>query len=432
MLSFVGCDKTDSPSSTIDTSSDIGSSNSSTDLESTPSSENESSSNVNSDYMNNLGALKPMDPDFSQDDSAHQDTPSRYDPNYNSNHISGNYNSSENSSSSNSKPNNYQGDNDYNDYQSPEDNSGSSDGQNSNSNIQHSSYIPSNYNYVWGDEFEGTSLNKNLWSDQYTKMTGRNVLSCESSPKTISVKDGALLLRAYKDKSGVYHVPTSVHTQGTMNYKYGYMEMRAKLSLEVGSFASFWTRSIGDNPKLALTSTDLKQFGEVDMFEVFQYGGKQYIGGNILKNSDISELNWYATPMPWTQKHIVPDEDYHIYGYEWTPTEIKLYFDGEVYARFDMSKSWTGDSTEGMGLPGWNRDVSNFKDKTGTGMECFNDPQYLILNHHLHIAVDDGNGGTTGFLASTSVTENKDFENADYLIDYIRLYQQDGQELYTK
>ena len=263
-------------------------------------------------------------------------------------------------------------------------------------------------------------------------MTGRDILLVESTPRTISVKNGSLVLTAYKDAYGRYHVPTSVHTQSTMNYRYGYVEMRAKLSLELGSFASFWTRSIGDNPSASLATTNLKQFGEVDMFEVFQYNGKQYFGGNILKNSGISELNWYATPMPWTQKHVVPDEDYHIYGYEWTPTEIKLYFDGVPYARFDMTESWTGDSTEGKGLPGWNLNVSGYKDTTGTGMECFNDPQYLIFNHHLHIAVDDGNGNTVGFLASDSVTNNEDFEKADYVIDYVRLYQKNGQDLYTK
>ena len=281
------------------------------------------------------------------------------------------------------------------------------------------------YKFVWGDEFDGGILDTNKWSTKASKMSGRNILIVEDTPDTIKVKDGALILTAYKDENGVYHVPNSVHTKTTMNYKFGYAEIKAKLPLEVGCFASFWTRGVSDNPSLSLAPANLDHFAEVDMFEVFQNGEKQCIGGNILKNfPGHSEKDWYATPMDWTQQVVLPDEDYHIYGYEWTPDEINLYFDGEIYAHFDMSESWTGSSTEGKGLPGWNKDTERFRDKSGTGMECFDEAQYLIFNHHLH--------HKDGFLASTSVTENKDYKSADYVIDYCRIFQLQGQELYTK
>lgn len=286
------------------------------------------------------------------------------------------------------------------------------------------------YQYVWGDEFYGNSLNKNYWSDTSTKMTGAGVITVESTPETISVGNGALKLTAYKDAKGKYHVPTSVHTQPTMNFRFGYVEMRAKLSLELGSFASFWTRSISDNPKAAVApSMELDHFFEVDMFEVFQRLGDQRIGGNILINSNIKSKNWYPTAMPSTQQLVIPDEEYHLFGYEWTPTEIKLYFDNKMYARFDMSKPWTGKTTAGKGIDGWSKQLR--EDKTETNLISFQEHQYLIFNHHLHIAVDDGNGGVKGFLASDSVTKNTNFKNADYIIDYVRVYQQ-NKDIYTK
>ena len=281
------------------------------------------------------------------------------------------------------------------------------------------------YQLVWHDEFDGDTLNLDKWSTEVTKMGGRNILVVEDTPDTIKVKDGALIMTAFKDKNGIYHVPNSVHTKTTMNYKYGYAEIRAKLPLEVGCFASYWTRGVSDNPSTSLAPGNLDHYAEVDMFEVFQNGGKQCVGGNILKNfPGHPEKNWYATPMDWTQQVVLPDEEYHTYGYEWTPTEINLYFDGEIYAHFDMTKSWTGTSTEGKGLPGWNKDTTKYPDKSGTGMECFGEAQYLIFNHHLH--------HKDGFLASTSVTENEGYTSADYIIDYCRLYQLKGQELYTK
>lgn len=279
------------------------------------------------------------------------------------------------------------------------------------------------YKLVWQDEFNGDSLNSDNWSTKSPKMGGRNVLTVEDTSKAIHVEDGALVLKAYKDDDGNYHVPNSVHTKETMNYKYGYVEIRAKLSLEIGSFASFWTRSVSD-PGKTLAPGLLDHYTEIDMFETFQYKGEQCVGGNILKNfPGDSSKNWYATPMSWTQKAVIPDEEYHTYGYEWTPDEIKLYFDGNIYARFDITESWTGTSTEGKGLEGWVNNTTRFVDDSGTDMECFNEAQYIIFNHHLH--------HKDGFTASTSVTENENFTSADYVIDYCRVYQKEDQELWA-
>lgn len=285
--------------------------------------------------------------------------------------------------------------------------------------------LKGDYKFVWGDEFDSETLDKNKWSTEVTKMGGRNVLIVEDTENTIKVKDGALVMTAYKDEEGNYHVPNSVHTKTTMNYKYGYAEIRAKLPLEMGCFASYWTRGVSDNPSTSLAPGNLDHYAEVDMFEVFQNGGKQCVGGNILKNfPGQADKNWYATPMDWTQQVVLPDEEFHTYGYEWTPDEINLYFDGEIYAHFDMRNSWTGTSTEGKGLPGWNKDTTKYVDKSGTDMVCFSEAQYLIFNHHLH--------HKDGFLASTSVTENEGYKSADYVIDYCRVFQLKDGELYTK
>ena len=77
-------------------------------------------------------------------------------------------------------------------------------------------YLDPRYKFVWGDDFDGDTLDTNKWSTEVTKMGGRNILVVEDSEKTIKVKDGALVLTAYKDENGVYHVPNSVHTKGTL------------------------------------------------------------------------------------------------------------------------------------------------------------------------------------------------------------------------
>ena len=253
------------------------------------------------------------------------------------------------------------------------------------------------YEYVWGDDFDGDTLDKSKWSTEVTKMGGRNILVVEDTPDPIKVKDGALIMTAFKDENGIYHVPNSVHTKTTMNYLYGYAEIRAKLPLELGCFASYWTRGVSDNPSTSLAPGNLDHYAEVDMFEVFQNGGKQCVGGNILKNfPGHPEKNWYATPMDWTQQVVLPDEEYHTYGYEWTPTEMKMSVDGEVFCTFDITKSF--DSNEDM--------------------SGFHDPQYFIFNNHLfHPEISS---------ACISITAAPDSLPAAHYVDYIRLYQKDG------
>ena len=280
------------------------------------------------------------------------------------------------------------------------------------------------YQLVWHDEFDGDTLNLDKWSTEVTKMGGRNILVVEDTPDTIKVKDGALIMTAYKDENGVYHVPNSVHTKGTMNYKFGYAEIRAKLPLEVGCFASYWTRGVSDNPSTALAPGNLDHYAEVDMFEVFQNGGKQCVGGNILKNfPGHPEKNWYATPMDWTQQVVLPDEEYHTYGYEWTPTEINYYYDGAIYAHFDITESWTNPGEYGKGIDGWTYINA---DKTETNMDCFREPQFLIFNNHLFYE------GVSSAATSIAIS-NPGFKRADYLIDYCRVYQlPEGSEFYSK
>ena len=138
---------------------------------------------------------------------------------------------------------------------------------------------------------------------------------------------------------------------------------------------------------------------------------------------------WYGSAMPHAQSVKVTDGKYHLIAYEWSPNEIKFYLDDTLYARFDMRTDWVNGPELGKGKDGWSVNYSKktqsaYFDNSGTGMDCFREAQYLIFNHHLH---HEG-----AFKASTSVTKNKYFKKEDYLIDYVRIYQKSGQELYTK
>jgi hypothetical protein len=182
------------------------------------------------------------------------------------------------------------------------------------------------------DEFNGPTLNTNLWSPFYLESrTGKDraasryefrqgalVLFVDGSTKGY-FKDGPAEMkvsglqtgdrtRLHKDTDPVQHaIPTK------LNYAplYGYFEIRAKLP--VGAQAAFWTVGIKDDPKHA---------GEIDIFESF--GNKPRRLKYVLHTWGDKSLNY---------QHQEPElafdstQEFHIYALEWNAHECLLYID---------------------------------------------------------------------------------------------------------
>ena len=137
------------------------------------------------------------------------------------------------------------------------------------------SYKPDNknlsteYKFVWGDEFDGEVLNPDKWTLK-AKMGGNERVKLSADPDTVFVKDGKLHLVAHKIEDGTYKVPISVVTQNTMNFKYGYVEIKAKVPYMNGVWPSYWTQSTANRHMAPLLEADNKLvMAEVDIFEIF-------------------------------------------------------------------------------------------------------------------------------------------------------------------
>ena len=181
-----------------------------------------------------------------------------------------------------------------------------------------------------------------------------------------------------------------------MNYIYGYVEVRSRIPYKAGCWPSFWTRSTD----YLQGSRFYDYMVEVDIYEIFRttqaYSTlhKWYKGGGSTNtaNGDVEDNPNYYT-FEYTPSLTF---EYHTYGYEWTPTEIKMSVDGKVFCTFDITKSFDNKS----------------------GMEGFHDPQYFIFNNHLfHPEISS---------ACISITAANDSLPAAHYVDYIRLYQKDG------
>ncbi len=283
------------------------------------------------------------------------------------------------------------------------------------------------YSYVWGDEFYGTTLDRNKWvnTTSNSRMSGFYDLKLLDTEEAVFVKDGKLTLRAMEytdpnDENIKYAVPASVHSQGTMEYRYGYAEIYARVPFKAGVWPSFWATS-----NTTLGERKCYDYAvEVDVFEIF--GNVNTVVPNIHKwyhdydyntnhnqttNSAMGHTQLAnATRYKYTNYSDLSNE-FHLYGFEWTPTELNMYVDGYLYSTIDIVNSY-----------------DLYEDMSG-----YQDPLFLIFNNHIFSpgCIE----GHNGWEPSNITGYEEENLPADYQIDWLRIYQNrsvEGSAVYTK
>lgn len=271
------------------------------------------------------------------------------------------------------------------------------------------SSVPAQYSkLVWSDEFNGDKLDSNIWSYDYFNGTkGDKITSTDS--KYLSVKNGELIFKGdrYFDpyNPDVTYVDTpTIATKYSMNFLYGYVEMCAKLPFCSGAWPALWTRTMISTD--TYTGTDPAFMAEVDIFECF--GSKDTIVPSLHKwftkvaqGSGMPAHTQIGDDLKATYTFEESENlknEYHVYGWEWTPEYMAMYVDGEEYNRFGIT------------------DADSF-DEYG-GMSGFRVPMHLLI----------GSGAITPESSADWLKELAgDIKDEDFpyemKVDYIRVYQ---------
>lgn len=239
------------------------------------------------------------------------------------------------------------------------------------------------YTLSWADEFNGTALNLADWTyengDGCPNLCGwgNNELQYYTERRdNLFFQDGKMIIEAKKENySGKAYTSSKILTRGKKVFKYGRIDIRAKLPKGKGIWPAFWLlpqdNVYGGWPKS----------GELDLMENIGHEPNKTYGtlhfGNGPGSTQLSRS--YTLPSGSF------NDQFHVFSIEWKQDQIKWLVDGNVYSTYTSADF-------------------------GTNNYPFNQNFFLIIN----MAVGGnwpGNPDATTYLPQWLI------------VDYIRVYQ---------
>lgn len=272
---------------------------------------------------------------------------------------------------------------------------------------------------VWADEFDGPTLDRSKWTPEVSCWGGGNYeRQCYTDrPDNIAVEGGMLLLKARKERfTGPARPPeiaenpnpsqTQSHTSGKVRtigkhaWRYGRIEVRARVPAGQGTWPAVWM--MPDQPVYG----GWPRSGEIDILEAVNIGAKcRKCKGGRGENRTISALHFGDFP---PQNRFVdgraalpdlglPSDDFHVYAVEWGEGLIRFMVDDRVHLTVTADQ-WKTASPRARGRPA----------------APFDQPFYIMANLAVGGRLSEENNAK-GVAASSFP--------AQFAIDWIRVYQ---------
>ena len=243
------------------------------------------------------------------------------------------------------------------------------------------------YNLLWSDEFDGDVMDETKWNYEPHEpgWTNNELQEYTTSTDNVFVRDGNLVLKALKTtKDGQdYYTSGKVTGQNKTDFMYGKVVVSAKVPEGQGLWPAIWMM-----PQDESYYGQWPKCGEIDIME--SLGNDTTISYSTIH---------YGEPHAEQQGTITREgadsfsATFHEYSVEWEPGEMRFYTDDELVLTVnDWFTAEQGEDDKPYPAP-------------------FNQPFFVQMN--LAVGGDwPGNPDAT-----------TDFDNAEFLIDYVRVYQ---------
>lgn len=251
------------------------------------------------------------------------------------------------------------------------------------------------YELVWSQEFNEDGVPDSAWWS-YEQGFVRNQELQWYQPENVSVQDGRLFFQAQrevvensnyapnssnwkKNRAQANYSSASINTRGKFSFKYGLLEVRARIDDRSGSWPAIWTLGVDRR---------WPEKGEVDLMEFYIKDGVPSILANAAWiNQQNRQVVWDGANYPLADfKEQLPDfvDRFHTWQMFWNEDYIKLYLNGQLLNTIEVEQASYAD-----------------------GFNPFRQPHYILLN--LAIGANGGDPSQTSF-------------PIDYELDYVRVY----------
>ena len=236
--------------------------------------------------------------------------------------------------------------------------------------------IKVNNGLIFSDEFDSPgSPNTSKWNyDTGAGGWGNNESQFYTNrTDNVVIANGVLKITAKKESyQGAEYTSTRMKTQGKFDFKYGKVEVRAKLPQGGGTWPAIWM--LGSN----ISTIGWPDCGEVDIME--HAGNRQ----GIVQSAMHTPSSYGNTSNVGSQTLADVSTAFHVYAVEWTSEKMVFSVDGVVHYTYNPatknSSTWP-----------------------------FNANQFIILN----VAMGGSFGGAI----------DPNFVSSTMEIDYVRVYQ---------
>ena len=221
--------------------------------------------------------------------------------------------------------------------------------------------------FVRNEEAQWYQKENALCSNGNLVITGKKEL--KPNPNYVAGSTNWKTNRAFIDYTSASVVMNREHA-----FKYGKMEVRAKIVTQTGLWPAIWTLGV---------SGEWPSNGEVDVME---YYGNKILANFAFASATRRQAIWDGYSKPMTAFPSSWSSDYHIWTLNWSEQKMEILLDNVLMNTIDLF------------------DTVNKSD----GKNPFKQPHYLLLN----LALGGINGGA---LANTAFP-------SQYSIDYVRIY----------
>ncbi|PTN06292.1 glycoside hydrolase family 16 protein [Mangrovibacterium marinum] len=251
----------------------------------------------------------------------------------------------------------------------------------------HGQVIKSDWKLVWSDEFQGDGQPDENWWSFSGRKSADWACYCSDDLQNAELINGMLHLRGTPNTNTADTIPYRtgcISTKGKFSFRYGKVEVRARLGKGQGSWPAIWLM-----PEKSVYGS-WPRSGEIDIVEqlnfdtiVYQTVHTEYV--DVLKQKDNPKYFSTASFKP---------EEFNVFSLEWYPDRLDFFVNG--------SQTFSYPKVDGLGVAQW----------------PFDQQFYIILDQAL--------GG------SWAGPVNSDHLPVEMQVDWVRVYQKANENTFLR